>query len=170
MLHLAHAKLPASRKNNVYSDNMTARQPTHNSETILLVDDDPDAVTLARRALKKTGTSTLMVSAETVTDVFQRLADAETLPALILLDLKLHDGTGFDVLKRLRADPRTAGIPVIMLTSSDEPSDLRESYRLGANAYVCKPVDFDEFVAVMRDLQQFWLRHNRLPETMEACP
>jgi len=89
--------------------------------------------------------------------------DTSLLPALVLLDLKLPRIDGLEVLRRLRADPRTRLVPVVILTSSDEDEDRLQSYSLGANSYVRKPVDFDEFVRAAGQLGLYWLLLNSPP-------
>ncbi len=81
-------------------------------------------------------------------------------PTVVLLDLKLPKVDGLEVLRRIRADDRTKHIPVVVLTSSDDPRDVVESYRLGANSYVCKPVNFKQFQETVRHVQFYWLRLN----------
>lgn len=85
------------------------------------------------------------------------------LPKVILLDLKLPKVNGFEVLKAIKADERTRSVPVVMLTSSKQESDIVESYRLGAHSYVQKPVDFDSFRAVVQRVEQYWLGTNIAP-------
>ncbi|HVY36637.1 MAG TPA: response regulator [Polyangia bacterium] len=134
---------------------------------ILLVEDDPMDVKLTRRALTKAG---LQVSLEVVEDGEQAVdyllgpADKRgPLPALVLLDLKLPKITGHQVLERIRADPRTRRLPVIVLTSSLEEADLARCYDLGANSYVRKPVEFDAFVEAARQVGAYWLVLNQPP-------
>lgn len=76
---------------------------------------------------------------------------------LILLDLKLPRLDGYEVLKRIKSDPRTARIPVVMLTASSEPRDVMRNYDMGANSYVIKPVDFEQFTDLIRDIGKYWL-------------
>jgi two-component system response regulator len=89
--------------------------------------------------------------------------DAKPLPQMVLLDLKLPKVSGLEVLRRLRADPRTRRLPVVVLTSSKEEQDLLESYDLGANSYVRKPVDFARFAEAIHQLQMYWLVLNEPP-------
>jgi two-component system response regulator len=91
-------------------------------------------------------------------------------PALVLLDINLPKIGGLEVLDRLRADPRTSTLPVVILTTSRERRDVLEGYRLGANSYVCKPVSFSTFVAVMRTLATYWLRVNEPRPHPGAAP
>jgi two-component system response regulator len=89
--------------------------------------------------------------------------DAKALPQLVLLDLNLPKVGGLDVLKRLRADPRTRRVPVVILTSSKEEEDMLKSYDFGANSYVRKPVDFARFAEAIQQLQMYWLVLNEAP-------
>jgi DNA-binding response OmpR family regulator len=87
----------------------------------------------------------------------------ERVPAVVLLDLKLPRADGLDVLKRIRGEERTRLVPVVILTSSSEDGDLIDGYRLGANGYVCKPIEFDEFTGAIQQLGVYWLTINRPP-------
>ena len=138
---------------------------------ILLVEDNPDDEALTLRALKKNNIENNIF---VVRDGVQALdflfctnayadRDPHDLPQLILLDIKLPKMDGLEVLRRIRADERTRLIPVVILTSSKEEQDLVEGYKGGANSYVRKPVDFDEFVAAMRQLGLYWLVLNQAP-------
>jgi len=141
------------------------------SKTILLVEDNPDDVKLTLRAFKRNNLLNPIVVArdgvEALEVLFARGAYAERagkpLPALILLDLKLPKLDGLGVLKAIRGDERTRLIPVVMLTSSKEEQDLVQSYSLGANSYVRKPVDFAEFLEAARVLGIYWLMMNQHP-------
>ncbi|MFL5306296.1 MAG: response regulator [Polyangia bacterium] len=139
---------------------------------ILLVEDDPMDVKLTRRALTKAG---LHVSLEVVEDGEQAVAyllgpddKRGPLPSLVLLDLKLPKISGHQVLERIRADPRTRRLPVIVLTSSLEETDLARSYDLGANSYVRKPVEFDAFVEAARQVGAYWLVLNQAPPVVNG--
>lgn len=140
-------------------------------KSILLVEDNPDDVELNLRALRKyniTNQVTVMRDgAEALDYLFGTGAyagrDVSQTPTIVLLDLKLPKIGGLDVLKRLRQDRRTRLIPVIVLTSSTEERDIVESYSLGCNSYVRKPVDFSEFVEAVRQLGLFWLLINEAP-------
>ena len=89
--------------------------------------------------------------------------DLRAMPACLLLGLKLPKLDGFEVLRRVRADPRTRLIPTIILTSSSEPQDIRAAYRLGANSYICKPVNFSLFSEALRQVGHYWLALNEAP-------
>jgi two-component system response regulator len=133
---------------------------------ILLVEDNPDDVELTLRAFRKVN---LKNEIEVATDgalALERLNDTtKTLPSLVLLDLKLPRIDGLEVLRTIRATERMRLMPVVVLTSSKEEADIVESYRLGANSYVRKPVDFSEFVEATRQLGLYWLVLNQAPPT-----
>ena len=137
----------------------------------MLVEDNPDDELLTLRALKKNRIGNEIAvardGAEALDFLFATGAyagrDTSVMPQLVLLDLKLPKIDGLEVLRRLRADERTRLLPVVILTSSVEEHDLVEGYRLGANSYVRKPVDFDEFVAAARQLGLYWLLLNEPP-------
>jgi len=136
---------------------------------ILLVEDNADDETLMLRALKKNSIENRVIIARDGVEALDYLfstgeyegSNAQSLPHLILLDLKLPKLNGHEVLKRLRADKRTRYIPVVVLTSSTEENDVINSYDLGANGFVQKPVDFNEFVQVAKQLGVYWLAVNR---------
>lgn len=137
---------------------------------ILLVEDNPDDVELALEALRTNRIVNEVVVArdgEEARDflfgVGRHAGVVCDPPELILLDLKLPKIDGLDVLRRIRADDRMRLTPVVVLTSSDEDEDLVRSYGLGANSYVRKPVDFDEFLQAVRQLAIYWLLLNRAP-------
>jgi two-component system, response regulator len=138
---------------------------------ILLVEDNIDDVELAVHALRGENLANDITVArdgeEALDFVFCRGAHAtrrfENPPRLILLDLKLPKVDGLDVLRTIKSDPRTKAIPVVVMTSSREERDLVESYRLGVNAYVQKPVSFDQFRTVVKELGLFWLVINQPP-------
>jgi len=88
---------------------------------------------------------------------------AADLPQLVLLDLKLPKVDGLEVLRRVKGDPQLRKVPVVVLTTSSEERDIAESYRLGVNSYIVKPVDFDEFIEMVHTLEQYWLLLNQLP-------
>ena len=140
-------------------------------KTILLVEDNPGDEELTLRALKKSGILNPIVvahdGAEALDYVFARGAFGDRnpgdLPQVVLLDLKLPKIDGLGVLRALRADERTRLLPVVVLTSSNEDQDLVQSYRLGANSYVRKPVDFNQFADAVRQLGLYWLVLNQTP-------
>jgi two-component system response regulator len=135
-------------------------------KTILLVEDDPDDEELTRRAFSKNRVANDVVVVRDGAAALEYLFAAGTtggLPQLVLLDLKLPKVDGVEVLRRLRADPRTHSLPIVVLTSSTEESDLARCYELGVNSYVRKPVDFGEFVEAVRQLHVYWLLLNEPP-------
>ena len=133
---------------------------------ILLVEDNPDDQALTLRALKKNKISQRVVIAndgqEALDLLFGEGHRKPFLPQLALLDLKLPRVDGLEVLRRIRADERTRHVPVVMLTSSVEKRDKMASYDLGANSYVRKPVDFEQFVAATGHLGFYWLTLNEV--------
>ena len=143
-----------------------------NSIEILLVEDNPNDVELTLHALKKNNlTNRVYVvrdGAEALEYLFSSGAyagrDINQTPKVILLDLKLPKVDGMEVLKRIKADERTRSIPVVVLTSSREERDIVDSYRLGVNSYITKPVDFDQFTEAVRQLGLYWLLLNQPPK------
>jgi two-component system, response regulator len=142
-----------------------------NDRVILLVEDNPDDEALTLRALRKINIGNAVVVAHDGVEALEFLfctgayaarAPCE-LPQVILLDLKLPKIDGLEVLRRIRADPRTRLAPVVILTSSKEERDIVESYEKGANSYVRKPVDFNQFVEATRQLGLYWLVINEPP-------
>lgn len=139
--------------------------------TILLVEDNPDDEELTRIALQESKVANTLVVTRDGVEALDYLfgtgshagRDSRHLPQVVLLDLKLPKLNGLDVLRRLRADDRTKYLPVVVLTSSDEEKDLLDSYDLGANSYVRKPVDFNEFLEAAKVLGIYWLMINQLP-------
>ncbi len=137
---------------------------------ILLVDDNPDDVELTLHALRqeKLG-NTIQVArdgAEALDYIFRRgqyVGCNNGHPRLVLLDLKLPKVDGLQVLKVMKADPSTKAIPVVILTSSRQETDLVSGYKLGVNAYIQKPVDFDQFCKMVKTLGLFWLVVNQPP-------
>lgn len=131
---------------------------------ILLVEDNPDDEKLTLRALKKNNVANPVTVARDGQEAIDYLFDAgKPLPAVILLDLKLPKVGGLEVLRRVRADERTRRVPVVILTSSKEDSDLTAGYNLGCNSYVRKPVEFDKFVEAVGHLGMYWLILNEPP-------
>lgn len=131
-----------------------------NDGTILLVEDNPDDVTLTLRALSRNNISNEVVVASDGQEALRLVHDEGLRPALILLDLKLPRLGGLDVLDRLRADDRTKLVPTVILTSSREDEDVLGGYRRGANSYIRKPIDFAQFVDVVRQVGLYWLLLN----------
>ncbi len=132
-------------------------------DRILLVEDNPDDVALTERALRRNNISNQLQVAQDGVGAIECLFGAEQPPCLVLLDLKLPRLSGLEVLQRIRADERTRLVPVVVLTSSREERDVVESYGLGANSYIRKPVDFGQFVAAVQQLGLYWLVLNEPP-------
>jgi two-component system, response regulator len=141
------------------------------NRTILLVEDNPDDVILTRRAFEKSQVATEIVTVSDGEEALDYLfatgpyvgRDQTIMPAIVLLDLKLPKVDGLDVLRRMRSDPRTRCLPVVILTSSNEQQDIVQSYELGANSFVRKPVDFLQFFEAARQLGRYWLALNEPP-------
>ena len=142
-----------------------------NEVEILLVEDNPTDAELTLRALKK---NNLANRVQVVTDGAEALEfifasgvyegrDINHRPRVILLDLKLPKVDGLEVLRKIKSDERTRDIPVVVLTSSKEEKDRVESYRLGVNSYIVKPVDFNQFTKAVSELGLYWLLLNELP-------
>src|SRR6266702_2575754 len=140
---------------------------------IMLVEDNPDDEELTLRALRKANIANEVFVARDGTEaldfLFSTGRHAERrpvpMPALVLLDLKLPKLNGFDVLERMRADPRTELIPVVVLTSSSEEEDMLRSYESGANSYVRKPIEFSAFANAVAQLGVYWVLLNQNPPT-----
>lgn len=130
----------------------------HN-RNILLVEDNPDDELLTLRALQAVAKSYPVVIARDGVEAIQKL-DQDPPPVLVLLDLKLPKLNGLEVLERLREIPATAHVPVVILTSSREQIDVREAYRRGANSFVQKPVEFEDFMDTVRMVIRYWLTKN----------
>ncbi len=132
---------------------------------LLLVEDNPDDEALAVRALKKNHVLNEVIVVRDGAEALDYLygtgkyegRDVTKQPEVILLDLKLPKVDGLEVLKRIRSDERTKYLPVVVLTSSSEEKDLVESYKLGANSYIRKPVDFQQFTEAIHQLRLYWL-------------
>lgn len=141
-------------------------------KVILLVEDNPDDEALTLRALKKNNIQNDVVVARDGVEALDYLfgtgsyagRDTSIVPSVTLLDLKLPKIDGLEVLKKIRADERTKLLPVVILTSSKEEQDLINGYKLGANSYIRKPVDFSQFIEAVRQLGLYWLLLN------EAAP
>ena len=140
-------------------------------KTILLVEDNPDDEELTLRALRKANIANEVFVARDGQEALDFLhctgkhagRDPQAVPAVILLDLKLPKLNGIDVLNRMRADPRTRLIPVVVLTSSSEDEDMLRSYESGANSYVRKPVEFAAFAEAVTQLGIYWMLLNQSP-------
>lgn len=137
---------------------------------ILLVEDSSDDVALALRAFSRHHPDCQVAVARDGEEALQYLFSwprenepGTRLPHVVLLDLNLPKLSGVEVLKRMRADSRTCLLPVVMLTTSVEAADLEDCYQCGANSYVRKPVDYQDFLEVVRQLAGYWLDVNRLP-------
>jgi CheY-like chemotaxis protein len=146
--------------------------PDSTETEILLVEDNPTDLELALRVFKKHRIANRIEVArdgvEALDFIFGEGAHAAhgslQIPKVILLDLKLPKIGGIEVLRRLKNDPRTRTIPVVVLTSSREEKDMLESYQLGVNSYIVKPVDFDQFSDCLRDIGMYWLLSNAPPK------
>jgi len=138
---------------------------------ILLVEDNPNDEELTLRALKKANIANQVAIARDGQEALDFLfstgkyagREPPTMPAVVLLDLKLPKLDGIDVLQRIRADPRTKLIPVVILTSSSEDEDMVRSYQSGANSYVRKPIEFSAFANAVTQLGMYWVLINQIP-------
>jgi two-component system response regulator len=143
-----------------------------NHADLLLVEDNPEDLELALRALRKANLAgrvhVARDGAEALDYIFCDGAHADRKvtdgPKVILLDLKLPKVDGLEILRRLKGDPRTKSIPVVVLTSSKEQSDIVKSYNLGVNSYIVKPVDFERFTEAVSTLGLYWLLLNQPPK------
>ena len=131
---------------------------------VLLVEDNPSDVELTLRALQKRNLANRVVVARDGVEALQLLERAEAPPKVVLLDLKLPKLNGLEVLRRMKSDDRTKRIPVVVLTSSHEEPDVEETYRLGVNSYIVKPVDFESFASAVAEVGLYWLLLNHPPE------
>ncbi|MGD0581696.1 MAG: response regulator [Bacteroidales bacterium] len=144
----------------------------NNEVEILLIEDNPNDAELAMRALKSNNLANNVIrvcdGAEALDFIFARgpykSQERLNIPKLILIDIKLPKVDGLEVLKIIKADPVTKLIPVVVLTSSNEESDLIETYRLGINSYIVKPVDFDKFIESVKHIGFYWLLVNKQPD------
>lgn len=144
--------------------------PMANTKRILLVEDSPNDVELTLTALEENRLANEVVVVNDGEEALEYLhrrgkfkLRAEGNPVVVLLDIKLPKVDGLEVLRRLREDPTLRTVPVVMLTSSREEQDIVQSYNLGVNAYVVKPVDFGEFVRAITELGLFWAVVNQPP-------
>ena len=137
---------------------------------ILLIEDNPHDAELTSKALRKSGLADKLLVLQDGVEALEFLfgtgayqdRDPYYLPKVILLDLKLPKVDGLEVLRRIKSEDRLKMIPVVVLTSSEQDSDIQESYRLGANSYIVKPVDFDKFFQAVAELGLYWLFLNRI--------
>ncbi|MGA2928632.1 MAG: response regulator [Solirubrobacteraceae bacterium] len=141
---------------------------THEPRTVLLVEDSPDDEELMIRGLRRTNMTNPVDVAHDGQEAVDYLfgtdaAPAQPVPAVVVLDLKLPRVGGLEVLRRIRADERTRRTPVVILTSSSEDYDLIQGYDLGANSFVCKPIQFEQFTAAVQQLGFYWLMVNEAP-------
>ncbi|MDB5102175.1 MAG: response regulator receiver protein [Cyanobacteria bacterium RYN_339] len=127
------------------------------AQPILLVEDNPDDEALTLRALKRNNIANEVIVARSGEEALEYLFAEDQTFEMVLLDMNLPLMNGLEVLRRLREHPRTRGLPVVMLTTSTEDEDVAASYKLGANSYVKKPVDFVEFVDAVRQVGAYWL-------------
>jgi two-component system, response regulator len=152
--------IPTARRPNV---DRTADDVMAGPITILLVEDNPDDEALTVQALRTHTNATVEVARDGQEALDYLVNNANDLPRLVLLDLKLPNIDGLEVLRRVRADERTRRVPVVILTGYSAPNDVAAAYRSGANSYVRKPVDFDQFAEVIHHLGVYWLVVNEPP-------
>lgn len=149
-----------------------------NNKKILLADDNPDDVFLTKRALKKNNIANEVVVVEDGQEALDYLFGAgkytgrntNDKPVVMLLDLKMPGMNGLEVLQKIRAKTLTQYLPVVILTASKEDADIINSYKLGCNAYVRKPVDFNQFAEAVKQLGLFWLVLNEPPPASDSIP
>lgn len=138
---------------------------------VLLVEDDPDDAEFTLRAIRKINVGLRIVRVEDGVSALEYLfcsgAHADrvppTLPRMVLLDLKLPKVDGLEVLRRIKSDPRTRGLPSVVLSSSREPRDIQEAYLRGANSYVVKPIGYAEMIATLGEIVRYWFELNETP-------
>jgi two-component system, response regulator len=133
--------------------------------TMLLVEDNPDDMEFALRALRENGMDGKVLTAQDGQEALDCLfsANSDERPRFVLLDLKMPKVDGFEVLRRVRANQSTHYLPVVILSTSNEDRDVDESYRLGANSYIQKSMDFFEFTESIKQIGHYWLELNELP-------
>lgn len=141
-----------------------------NTRPILIAEDNPDDQQLALRAFKKSNLKNEIIVVNDGVEALEYLfgdgeekSGTDTLPAVVLLDLKMPRKDGLDVLREIRKNPKTQYLPVVIVTSSKEEQDVVSGYKLGVNSYVCKPVDFNEFLSAVQHLGLYWLLLNEAP-------
>jgi len=144
-----------------------------NSIDILLVEDNIDDAELALRELKRARTTSNIYHVKDgeealdfifATGKYAGVRDIQYFPKVILLDIQMPKVNGIEVLEKIKADPRTSAIPVVILTSSNQSPDIKKCYRLGVNSYIVKPVNFDSYTQVVKELGLYWLLLNHPPE------
>jgi two-component system response regulator len=140
--------------------------PNQNAVEILLVEDNPEDAELTIRALKKFKLANNLLHLQDGEEALNFLfsSNSSSIPKIILLDIKMPKVDGIEVLRRIKNDPYRKVIPVVVLTSSKEERDIIESYKLGVNAYIVKPVEFDKFVKAVSEIGFFWLILNQPPQ------
>lgn len=139
----------------------------NNHQPILIVEDNPVDLDLTIRAFKSQRIDNPIVTArdgEEALSFIEKWENGDTMPVVILLDLKMPKVNGLEVLKVLKNHPKFRTIPVVVLTTSSESSDVHEAYQLGANSYIVKPVDFEKFLDVAKQIDLYWRVLNRLNE------
>jgi two-component system, response regulator len=144
-----------------------------NSKTILLIEDNPSDIALTKRALDKARIVNQLVVAQDGQEALDYLfgtglfagRDPSNIPMLTLMDMKLPKISALDVLRRIRSDARTRRTPIVILTTSNEEQDIAAGYDLGVNSYIRKPVDFQQFTHVVKQLALYWLLLNEPPPT-----
>jgi len=140
----------------------------HNEVEVLLVEDNPDDAALALRALRKNHLANKIHVAKDGVEALDYIfgngaTTSQCVPKVIFLDLHLPRVDGLEVLRKLKGDERTKGIPIVVLTSSHEDQDVSECYRLGVNSYIVKPVEFNNFIQSVSQLGLYWMLLNKLP-------
>lgn len=144
----------------------------YDATEVLLVEDNANDVELTLRALKRNNFANnirVVTDGEEALEYFFATGkyaerDIKLTPKLVILDLKLPKVDGLEILRRVKSDERTKSIPVVILTSSKEEKDVIEGYKLGANSFIVKPVDFDKFIAMVKELGMYWLLLNEPPK------
>jgi DNA-binding response OmpR family regulator len=133
---------------------------------ILLIEDNPGDIELVREGFEEARVANHLSIIEDGQAALDFFIKGENLPDIILLDINLPKANGFEILETIRSQPKSAEIPVIMLTSSEADSDVVKSYQNSANSYVSKPVDFDKFIAAIKSIESFWLSVVKLPRQL----
>jgi two-component system response regulator len=135
---------------------------------VLLVEDNPDDVALARRAIRRRNLGARLEVVTSGPEALARLQRSDQrLPRVVFLDVNMPEWNGFEVLQRLRADDRTRHLPVVLLTTSNEPDDIAMGYRLGANSFVTKPFDFEKFTEIFATMTSYWAAVNEVSPNAE---